>query len=145
MALAGKIKDEDYHTWVILSDGECNEGSVWEAAMTAPAFQLNRVTVIVDYNSWQATGRSNETLSLAPLSDKWKAFGWAVTEVNGHNFSELTTAMQQGVQEITKPTAIIAKTIKGRGISFMEDDNNWHYRIPDATELENALAELGEP
>lgn len=144
MALAGKIQNQNYRTWVIMSDGECNEGSVWEAAMTAPAFQLNRVTVIVDYNGWQATGRSDKTLNLAPLTDKWKAFGWAVTETDGHDHSQLITAMQQGFQNNEKPTAIIAKTTKGRGISFMEDDNNWHYRIPDSTELENALAELGE-
>lgn len=145
MALAGKIQDQDYQTWVVLSDGECNEGSVWEAAMTAPAFQLNRVTVIVDYNGWQATGRSNEILNLAPLAEKWKAFGWAVTEIDGHNFSELVTAMQQGMGTTQQPSAIIANTVKGRGISFMEDDNNWHYRIPNPTEVENALAELGEP
>ncbi len=145
MALAGKIQNQNYHVWVILSDGECNEGSVWEAAMTAPAFGLTALTVIIDYNRWQATGRSDDTLNLSPLAEKWKAFGWETLEVDGHAFESLIPAMNQSTSDPQQPTAIIANTIKGRGVSFMEDDNNWHYRIPNETELQDALCELRNP
>ncbi len=93
MALAGKIQEQTYRVWVVLSDGECNEGSVWEAAMTAPALGLHQVAVIIDYNRWQATGRSDEILRLAPLADKWQAFGWRAVEVDGHDIKALTLAM----------------------------------------------------
>jgi len=144
MALAGRIQNRSYHTWVVLSDGECNEGSVWEAAMTAPALGLNRLTVIVDYNRWQATGRSDEILRLAPLSEKWRAFGWKATELDGHDLPGLVQTLKSTAENPSRPSAIIAKTIKGRGISFMEDDNNWHYRIPNETELAEAIRELSE-
>jgi transketolase len=143
MALAGRIQKRDYRTVVLLSDGECNEGSVWEAAMFAAAQKLGPLTVLVDYNKWQATGRSEEVMALAPLRDKWEAFGWESYEVDGHDFAEILTALACAeLPDRTKPLAIIAHTIKGRGVSFMEDDNNWHYRIPSAEELAAARKEL---
>ncbi|MEY3479725.1 MAG: hypothetical protein RIQ71_500 [Verrucomicrobiota bacterium] len=144
MALAARIQKRSYRTVVLLSDGECNEGSVWEAAMFAAAQKLGSLTVLVDYNKWQATGRSEEVMALAPLRDKWEAFAWESYEVDGHDFAEIKTALTCAeLPDRTKPLAIIAHTIKGRGVSFMEDDNNWHYRIPNAEELAAARKELG--
>jgi len=144
MALAARIQKRDYRTVVLLSDGECNEGSVWEAAMFAAAQRLGSLTVLVDYNKWQATGRSEEVMALGPLRDKWEAFGWESYEVDGHDFAEICTALACGeLPDRTKPLAIVAHTIKGRGVSFMEDDNNWHYRIPNAEEFAAARKELG--
>ncbi len=143
MALAGRIQGRGYRVWVVLSDGECNEGSVWEAAMFAAGRRLTNVLAIVDFNRWQATARSEEVLALSPLADKWSAFGWHVTEVNGHDIGALQRAMGRWQQTGAGPACIIARTIKGRGVSFMEDDNNWHYRIPTADEVRAAQAELG--
>lgn len=143
MALAGKIQGQDYHVFVLLSDGECNEGSVWEAAMFAPAKNLNRVCAIVDFNKWQATGRSCDVNALQPLAEKWRAFGWNAIEIDGHNMDELVKVLTDIPKDPEKPTAIIAHTVKGKGVSFMEDDNNWHYRIPDKEELIKAKMELG--
>ena len=143
MALAARIQKRNYRTVVLLSDGECNEGTVWEAAMFAGAQNLGSLTVLVDYNKWQATGRSEEVMALAPLRDKWEAFGWESYEVDGHDFAEIRAALACGeLPNRTKPLAIVAHTIKGRGVSFMEDDNNWHYRIPSAEELAAARKEL---
>lgn len=144
MALAARLKNMDYRTAVLVSDGECNEGSVWEAALFAAAQRLGTLTVLVDYNKWQATGRSNEVMSLAPLRDKWEAFGWEALEVDGHDFSQIADALERAkMPDRARPLAIVAHTVKGRGVSFMEDDNNWHYRIPNAEELVAARKELG--
>lgn len=143
MALSGRIKGESFRVFALLSDGENNEGSVWEAAMFAAAQKLENVCVIVDYNKWQATARSNETLMLAPLADKWTAFGWDVREIDGHDVGALADAMQRVPNGSGKPVALIAHTVKGKGVSFMEDDNNWHYRAPTADEVVKARKELG--
>jgi transketolase len=143
MALTARLRGERFRVYALLSDGECNEGSVWEAAMFAAAQALENVCVIVDYNKWQATARSNETLALAPLRDKWQAFGWDTTEVDGHDIGELATLMANLPNRSGKPFAIIAHTVKGKGVSFMEDDNNWHYRAPTADEVVKAHKELG--
>ena len=143
MALAGRIQPRGYRVWVVLSDGECNEGSVWEAALFAAARQLTNLLAIVDFNRWQATARSEEVLALSPLADKWAAFGWHVSEVDGHDLGELHQAIGRWVHSGQGPACIIAHTIKGRGVSFMEDDNNWHYRIPTEDEVRAAQAELG--
>ena len=143
MAIASRMSKENFKTFVLMSDGECNEGSVWEAAMFAASHQLENITVIVDYNKWQATGRSDQILQLAPLSDKWKSFGWDVSEINGHSFTEILSSLKPNDQPIKKPKIVIANTIKGKGVSFMEDDNNWHYRIPSEVDLEKARIELG--
>jgi transketolase len=143
MALSGRIKGETFRVFALLSDGENNEGSVWEAAMFAAAQKLDNVCVVVDYNKWQATARSDETLMLAPLCDKWAAFGWDAREINGHDIGALAEAMQRVPNGSGKPVALIAHTIKGKGVSFMEDDNNWHYRAPTAEEVVKAHKELG--
>ncbi|MFM8364033.1 MAG: thiamine pyrophosphate-dependent enzyme, partial [Verrucomicrobiota bacterium] len=125
-------------------DGECNEGSIWEAAMLAAAQKTGSLTAIVDYNKWQATGRSDEILALAPLREKWSAFGWESVEIDGHDFEQIRSALSLAAAAArSRPLAIIAHTVKGRGVSFMEDDNNWHYRIPDDGELAAARRELG--
>ncbi len=143
MAMAARIRNLDYRVFVCLSDGECNEGTVWEAAMFAPAQKLDNLCIIVDYNKWQATGRSNEIMALPSLREKWAAFGWDAHEVDGHNIAELTRLMKLVPVAGGKPLAIIAHTIKGKGVSFMQDDNNWHYRIPKAEEVAEAKRQLG--
>ena len=141
IALAGKIRKLQYKTIILLSDGENNEGSVWEGAMFAAANKLSNLSVIIDYNKWQATGRSNEVLQLDPLADKWTAFGWNTVEVEGHDISILQKTLEDTIS-LEKPTCIIAHTIKGKGVSFMEDDNNWHYRVPSENEVALSLEEL---
>jgi transketolase len=143
MALAARLRKERIRVYALLSDGECNEGSVWEAAMFGAAQLLENVCVIVDYNKWQATARSNETLALAPLREKWQAFGWDAIEVDGHDVGALAALLADLPNGSGKPLAIIAHTIKGKGVSFMEDDNNWHYRAPTAEEVVAAHKELG--
>jgi transketolase len=145
MALAGRILRRSYRVFAVLSDGECNEGAVWEAALLAPAQSLDNVVVIVDYNKWQATGRSNEVMALKPLKEKWHAFGWSAHEVDGHDLSALVQVLRNVPDGTGKPIALIAHTVKGKGIPFMEDDNNWHYRSPDANEVETARELLGLP
>jgi transketolase len=143
MALASRIQKTGFRVLVAMSDGECNEGSVWEAAMFAAGRKLDNLTVMVDYNKWQATGRSNEIMALEPLSGKFAAFGWAAVDVDGHDLAALTSHLSRLPHVAGKPTAIICHTVKGRGVSFMEDDNNWHYRIPTAEEVAKAWHELG--
>ena len=138
-ALASRIQGPKYRVFVLMSDGECNEGSVWEGAMMAAACRLNNLTVVIDFNKWQATGRSEDVLQLSPLADKWNAFGWDAVEVDGHDIGAISSAL---IKLSDKPRAIIANTIKGKGISFMEDDNNWHYRIPTMDEVKMAFSEL---
>lgn len=142
MAVAARINNQSYKVVALLSDGECNEGTVWEAALFATAQKLSHLTAIIDFNKWQATGRSEEVMSLSPLVDKWRSFGWNATEVDGHNISQLYELLSKKASS-DKPTAIIAHTVKGKGVSFMEDDNNWHYRIPNSDELLASYKELG--
>ena len=142
MAISAKIQEKDFNTVVLLSDGECNEGTIWEAALLAPSLKVDNLIAIIDYNKWQATGRSKEIMALEPLFSKWEAFGWHCQEINGHNFFEIENAFKRIKDTSDRPHMIIANTIKGKGISFMEDDNNWHYRTPNKEELENALKEI---
>jgi transketolase len=143
MALAARIQQLAFRVFVCLSDGECNEGTVWESAMFAPAQKLESLCVVIDYNKWQATGRSDEIMALPSLREKWAAFGWSAVEVDGHDLAELTRVLGAVPDGSGRPVAVIANTIKGKGISFMEDDNNWHYRIPKYAEVEAARQELG--
>lgn len=143
MALAGRIQGQNYNVYAVLGDGECNEGSVWEAAMMASAQQVANLCVMIDFNKWQATGRSREILSLDPMADKWRAFGWDVVEIDGHDMPQIVNTLAKFPASNSKPTAIVAHTVKGKGVSFMEDDNNWHYRIPTAAEVVKAKLELG--
>ena len=142
-ALAAKLKAESQNFFVLMGDGEINEGSVWEAAMFAPANQLNNVIAIVDFNKWQATGRSCDVMSLQSVAAKWKAFGWDTYEVDGHDMHALCEVLKKCTQDSKRPKMIVADTIKAKGVSFMEDDNNWHYRIPSAEEVLKAKQELG--
>lgn len=143
LAYAARLADRDNRIFVLMSDGECNEGSVWEAAMMAAAQELGNLTAIIDFNKWQATGRSQEVLSLDPLAEKWRAFGWNAIEVDGHNLDAITKQLRSESSPTGRPTVLIAHTVKGKGISFMEDDNNWHYRIPTKPEVDAAIGELG--
>ncbi len=145
MALAGRIHGRQYNVVALVSDGECNEGSIWECAMLAASQSVERLCVVVDYNKWQATGRSNEVLALGPLVDKWRAFGWSACETDGHDMAALIRLLSKIPDGSGKPVAVVAHTIKGKGVSFMEDDNNWHYRIPKAEEVLRAKKELGVP
>jgi len=141
LALADRLKGRPQKIVAVLSDGECEEGSVWEAALFSAAQKLDHLGVVVDYNKWQATGRSNEVMALAPLKDKWAAFGWEALEVDGHDIPALFQALKK--LPAGKPLALVAHTVKGKGVSFMEDDNNWHYRSPTAEEVVKAHQELG--
>ena len=143
IALAARITGRCYRTFVLMSDGECNEGSVWEAALFAAANRLGNLCAFVDFNKWQATGRSTEVLGLNPLADKFRSFGWNVCEIDGHNHEQIFEAVQAVAADNTQPTMVVAHTVKGKGVSFMEDDNNWHYRIPTEDEIIAAKQELG--
>lgn len=145
IALGLRVQKSPGRVFVLLSDGECNEGSVWEAAMTAPAWKTNPLCAIVDFNGWQATGRSREVLALETLEAKWQAFGWRTIRLSGHDLPALRAALAGfgDAGSDPRPLAIVADTVKGRGVSFMEDDNNWHYRIPSADEVAQGQRELG--
>ena len=137
-----KIKGLNSRCFVLLSDGECNEGSIWESAMLAASLKLDNLYTFIDYNKWQATGRSKEIMALEPLAEKWEAFGWEVDEIDGHEFYSIDKAFKNIKTQSKKPKIIICHTVKGKGVSFMEDDNNWHYRVPNDQELNDALSEL---
>ncbi|MDD5680729.1 MAG: transketolase [Candidatus Omnitrophica bacterium] len=143
VALAGKMDKKDYRVFVLLGDGECQEGSIWEAALFAPQHRLDNMTVIIDYNRLQAMDRLDKIVSLDPLSDKWKAFGWAVREVDGHDILKLQNIFKSVPFEAGKANLIIAHTIKGKGVSFMENVPIWHFRLPNDGEKRIACAELG--
>jgi len=142
-ALAKKRKKLDGTVYVILSDGECDEGSNWEAALLANHLNLDNLVVVIDRNKLQSLKGTEETVALEPLSDKWEAFGWYCTKINGHDFSELSLVTDSS--DFTSPRVYIADTIKGRGVSFMENNMSWHYKSPNAEDLEKALIELGKP
>lgn len=141
MALAGKLDDAPYRVFTLLGDGELAEGSNWEAAMAAAHYHLDHLTAIVDHNTLQITGRTRDVCSNEPLAEKFLAFGWAVRAVNGHDFAGLTEALSRPA-ETGKPTCIIANTVKGRGVSFMEDVVKWHHGVPSDADFERALKEL---
>ncbi|MBU1342478.1 MAG: transketolase [Proteobacteria bacterium] len=143
IALADRLQKQDNQVFVVISDGECNEGSVWEAAMYASGQNLKRLCAIIDFNKWQATGRSCEVTGLEPLVKKWEAFGWHTLSVDGHNMKSLVNVLKKIHRKSDRPTAVIAHTVKGKGVSFMEDDNNWHYKIPSKEEVFLAKKELG--
>jgi len=142
MALAGKRDGRSYRTFVIISDGECDEGSNWEAALFAPHHGLDKLVVIVDYNKIQSLGRVKEVIDLEPLAEKWRAFGWSVREFDGHDLGALDDALGGVPFEPGKPSCIVAHTVKGKGVSFMEDKLLWHYTAPKGDEIAAALAEV---
>lgn len=143
MALAARADRRNGRVFCLLSDGECDEGSIWEAILFAPHHRIDNLVAIVDYNKIQSFGSVSDVLDLSPFADKWLAFGWHVIELDGHDLDVLATAMRAIPAAIGKPTAIIAHTIKGRGVSFMEDRLEWHYKSPDSKQLAQALAEVG--
>ncbi|NOZ25645.1 MAG: transketolase [Nitrospirae bacterium] len=140
MALAARVDRGEYRVYVLLSDGELNEGSVWEAVMFAGHHRLHNLIALVDYNRMQALGRTRDIIGLEPLGEKWEAFGWHVQEVDGHDFGALFDALDS--LSGRKPNVLIMHTVKGKGVSFMENDVLWHYRSPDDNEYERALKEL---
>jgi transketolase len=142
-AMAAKLDRLDYHTFVMIGDGESQEGQVWEAAMFAPFHKLNNLTVIVDNNKQQLDDWTDTILSLKPFAEKWKAFGWNVVEIDGHDFSQVIFALEKARANTgDKPTCIIANTVKGKGVSFMENNIKWHGVAPKPEEVEAALKEL---
>ena len=140
MALAAKYDKKDYKVYVVMGDGECEEGSVWEAALFANHYKLNNLVVIIDSNNLQGMGKCSEVLSLRPLYEKWLTFGWNVQNVDGNDHDELKAALKH--LSANKPNCIVADTIKGKGISFMENELLWHYRDPQGEFYERALKEL---
>ena len=140
MALGFKIKKLNKKVYVLLSDGECNEGSVWEALLFASANKLNNLTILVDYNKWQATGKTKDILNLGNLKKKIQSFGLNSKEIDGHNFNQIIKSLKNNNSK--KPTAIIAHTVKGKGVSFMENNNNWHYRSPSEKEYYDSINEI---
>ena len=144
-AFAAKHKNESWRTFVLLSDGELNEGSNWETILFAPQHNMDNLVVIIDYNKIQSLGPVADIIQLEPLSQKFKAFGWAVKEVNGHNPEELCTVFSSLPFEKRKPSCIIAHTIKGKGVDFMENELKWHYSSPNKEQLSVALAQVKNP
>jgi transketolase len=144
MALASRVRRLNYRTYVLLGDGELNEGSVWEAAMAAPHFKLSSLTAIVDRNQLQSERPTEETMTLEPLADKWRAFGWAVREIDGNDMAAVLETLHSAPFEADRPSAIIAHTVKGKGLSFAENQCDFHYCAVDADMVDRALAELGE-
>ena len=143
VALAGKVDKKDYYTFVLIGDGESQEGQVWEAAMSARKFRLDHLIGITDRNGLQIDGDTESVMPLDPLADKWRAFGWNVIEIDGHNFSQIISAIEKAKENEGTPTMIIARTIKGKGVSFMENVVDFHGRAPSLKEWESAMAELG--
>lgn len=142
MALSGKLRHKDYHVWVIVGDGECQEGAIWEAAMAGARWRLDNLTCVVDRNHLQNDGCVDAEMPVEPLADKWRAFGWRVIEIDGHNMAQVVEALETARTIKGQPTAIIAETVKGRGVSFMEGVVEWHGKAPCVEEAACALEEL---
>ena len=143
MALSARLHNQDYMTYCLLGDGEIQEGMVWEAAMAASHHDLKNLVAIVDCNGVQINGWTNDIMTVEPLADKWRAFGWGVVEVNGHNMKDVLTALHTA-KTLRKPTAILMRTVKGKGVSFMEDDCKWHGGCPSEEELIEAIRQIKE-
>lgn len=143
MALSAKILESGYRVFVLLGDGECQEGQVWEAAMSASHYKLTNIVAIIDRNRLQIDGCTEDIMGIEPLGAKWKAFGWTVIEVDGHDFLELIPALE-AISYTSKPTAIIANTVKGKGVCFMENNVDWHGKAPKPDQLDEALKGFGE-
>lgn len=144
MALGFKRDRAPSRVFVMLSDGECDEGSTWEAALFAPHHGLDNLVAIVDYNKIQSLGSVKEVLNLEPFADKWRSFGWSVVEIDGHDIEQVRSALLGTPIQADKPSCVIAHTVKGKGVSFMEGNLLWHYRSPAGDEFIRALEELGE-
>ncbi len=142
MALAGKRAGKSYRVFVLMSDGECDEGSLWEAALFAGHHGLDNLVAIVDYNKIQSLGAVADVLDLEPLEDKWRAFRWSVQAMDGHDHGQILSALTSVPRKAGRPSVVVAHTVKGKGVSFMQNRLEWHYRSPDDHQLTLALAEL---
>ena len=143
MAMASKLDNAPWRVYTLLGDGECQEGLVWEAAMSAAHYKLDNMVAFLDYNGLQIDGNTDDVMSLGSIVDKFKAFGWNVIEIDGHDFDQIFASLDMAKSTIGKPTMIVAKTIKGRGVSFMENQAGWHGNAPNDEHLRIALDELG--
>jgi len=143
MGLALKMDKKESRVYVLLGDGEMQEGIVWEAGMAAAHYQLDNLTAILDHNGLQIDGKNDDVMSIQPIAQKWESFGWNVLEIDGHHFGEIIEALEQAEKTKGRPTMIIAKTVKGKGVSFMENNPDWHGKAPNDEEAQIALRELG--
>lgn len=143
MALGGKLDKKDYRVFVLIGDGEIQEGLNWEAIMSAPNFHLDNFVAILDRNGHQSGGAVDQIMPLGDMADKWRSFGWDVLEIDGHDIPSLVDAFSQAPRKVGVPTFVLCNTIKGKGVSFMENDNQWHGKAPDRDQLERALEEIG--
>lgn len=142
MALAGRLQKFNYHVWVVIGDGESQEGSVWEAAMSGAKWKLENLTAILDRNNLQNDAFVDELMPIEPLADKWRAFGWNVIEIDGHDMSAIVTALESAKAHRESPTIVIAQTVKGKGVSYMENVCEWHGKAPCREEADKALDEI---
>lgn len=142
IALALKFQKKDARVFCVMGDGETQEGQIWETAMSAPKYHLNNLIAFIDHNNGQIDGHTTQVMDIQPIKAKWEAFNWAVQEINGHDFNELLGALKKAKHEERRPSLIIANTVKGKGVSFMENNIGWHGVAPTAEELGRALAEL---
>ncbi len=142
LALAAKLTGQGYRVYCLMGDGELQEGQVWEAAMSAAHYKLDNVCALVDYNGLQIDGDVENVMGLAPLAEKWRAFNWHAVEIDGHDYGQVLAAYDEAAATKGKPTAIIAKTVKGKGVSFMENAAGWHGKAPSGEELQRALDEI---
>lgn len=143
MAMASKLDNAPWRVYTILGDGEVQEGIVWEAAMSAAHYKLDNVVAFLDYNGLQIDGDVSKVMNIGSIVDKFKSFGWNVIEIDGHDFDQIFAALDMAKETVGKPTMIVAKTIKGKGVSFMENEAGWHGTAPSDSDLEKALEELG--
>ena len=143
MALAAKLDGSPSRIYTLLGDGEIQEGMIWEAAMSASNYELDNLTAILDWNGLQIDGRNEDVMKIAPIADKFAGFGWNVIEIDGHDFGQILDAFDKAKACKGKPTVIIAKTVKGKGVSFMEDQASWHGSAPDDAQCAQAVEELG--
>ena len=142
MALSAKLQQKDFHVFVVIGDGESQEGSIWEASMAAPNFKLDNLTAILDYNHLQNDYSVDDIMPIHPAVDKWQAFGWHVIEIDGHDMAQVVAALEEAKSHKGQPTMIVANTVKGKGVSYMENVCEWHGKAPCQEEADQALEEL---
>ncbi len=142
LALTAKMNGQDFRVYCLMGDGELQEGQVWEAAMSSAHYKLDNVCALVDYNGLQIDGDVENVMGLAPLAEKWRAFNWHTVEIDGHDYEQVLAAYDEAARTKGKPTVIIARTVKGKGVSFMENAAGWHGKAPNADELTRALDEI---
>ncbi|MDO5038493.1 transketolase [Clostridium sp.] len=143
MALAGKVDNKDYRVYALLGDGELEEGQVWEAAMSGAHYKLDNLTIFIDFNGLQIDGDITKVMNPSPIDKKFEAFGWNVLVIDGHNYDEILEAIEKAKNHKGQPTAIVCKTVKGKGVSFMENEASWHGTAPSREQCEEALKEIG--